>query len=372
MKPLLKTLIVAVALATIAAACSAGNATEAAPAATTTSTEPVTTSEVPTTAETTSTTSTSSTSTTTTTTLAAEVAPTINGLPGEDGTEDRRIVAVKIDNHPAARPQSGIEAADAVYEVLVEGGLTRFIGMFQQSDSDYVGPNRSGRPTDSTLMAPLGAAFQISGAQSWVQDIFKRDGVHVSYDTGATTWRMHHRVAPHNLYTSTLKIRDYADARGWPDEAPSPLFVYGNEPTEASSSADTITLDWSDHPSVVWKWDGEQYLRFNGTTPHEWVDDRASVDEAGQIATDTIVVIEGRKYTASDPAGKGSSVPAIHTVGTGDALVFYDGGMFEATWTRDSIDELIRIVDDEGNDVILPAGRIWINVFPDNRTVAWE
>src|SRR5665811_669409 len=184
MKLLSKTFVVAVALAAIAAGCSSNDSAD-----TTTSTlAATTTSETTTTIEATTTT----TSSTTTTTLVPGIAPTINGLPGEEGTEDRRVVAVKIDNHPLARPQSGIQDADAAYEVLVEGGLTRFIALFHQSDSDYVGPNLSGRPTDSTLMAPLGGVFQISGAQSWVQDIFKLDGIHVSYDTGATTWRMHH------------------------------------------------------------------------------------------------------------------------------------------------------------------------------------
>src|SRR5680860_1000202 len=152
------TLLVAVAL--LAAACSSGADDTTTTAAATSSTSEATTTTAPTT--------TTPTSTTTTTTLAPGIGPTINGLNAERDLYERRVVAVKIDNHPAARPQSGLQEADAVYEVLVEGGLTRFIAMFHQSDSEYVGPNRSGRPTDSGLMAPLGGPFQISGAQSWV------------------------------------------------------------------------------------------------------------------------------------------------------------------------------------------------------------
>jgi len=360
MKLLPKTLIAAIALATMAAACSSSDAAET---TTTVFTEMVTTSVA------TTTTTTTTSTTTTTTTLPPGVEPTINGLPGEDGTGDRRVVSVKIDNHPSARPQSGLEVADAAYEVLVEGGLTRFIAMFQQSDSEYVGPNRSGRPTDSGLMAALDGAFQISGAQSWVQRIFRSDGVHVVYDNGFTTYRMAHRSAPHNLYTSTPKIREYADDQGWPDEAPPALFVYGHEPTETVESAETITFDWSDQPDVVWTWDGEQYLRFNGTTPHEWVD---ADDNTGQVSFDMLVVITSDRYTARDPAGAGSSVPAIHTTGSGEALVFHSGGVFEATWERETVQDMIRVVDEDGDDVILPPGRVWISVFPDHRTITWE
>ncbi|MEA3502917.1 MAG: DUF3048 C-terminal domain-containing protein, partial [Actinomycetota bacterium] len=148
--------------------------------------------------------------------------------------------------------------------------------------------------------------------------------------------------------------------------------VYGYEPTETIEAAETITFDWSNQPNVVWTWDGAQYLRFNSTTPHEWVDDRPGVDEAGQVAFDVLVVIKGDQYTARDPAGKGSSVPAIHTTGSGEALVFHSGGMFDATWERETVQDMIRLVDGEGNDLILPPGRIWTNIFPDDRTVIWE
>lgn len=363
MKPSPKTLIVAVTLATVAVACSSGDTADS-----TTSTSAETTTTNPATTTTEPATTTTSTATTTTT-LAPGIEPTINGLPGDEGTGERRLVGVKIDNHPNARPQSGLEIADAAYEIPVEGGLTRFIALFQQSDSEYVGPNRSGRPTDSAIMRALGGPFQISGAQPWVQSIFRRDGTLVVYDNGVTTYRMGHRVAPHNLYTSTPAIRTFADERGWSDEAPTPLFVYGNEPTEATDAAETITFDWSDAPDVVWTWDGEQYLRFNGAEPHEWVD---ADDNTGQVSFATLVVIKSDRYIAKDPTGQGSSVPAMTTTGSGEALVFHSGGVFEAAWERETIEDMIRLVDDAGDDVVLPAGRVWINVFPDERTITWE
>lgn len=349
----------------IISACSSG----ADDTTTTTTTTIAPVASTSTTSEPTTTTEATTTTSTTTTTLAPGIDPTINGLPAEEDLYQRRVISVKIDNHPAARPQSGIQEADAAYEVLVEGGLTRFIAMFHQSDSEYVGPNRSGRPTDSSLMAALDGALQISGAQPWIQDIFRRDGVNVVYDNGVTTFRMPHRQAPHNLYATTPAIRDYADDRGWPDEAPPALFVYGNEPTEASEVAETIEFDWSDHPGVLWTWDGDQYLRFNGSTAHEWID---TDDETGQIAFDTLVVIKGKRYTASSSTGAGSSVPAIKTIGSGDALVFHSGRVLEATWERETIDDMIRVIDASGSDVILPPGRVWINIFPSTRTIAWE
>ena len=358
----LRILVLLAAVALVAAACSS----DTDDTTTTTAFEALSSTTTPATSTTATTTTTTST---TTTTLAAGIDPTINGLPAEEDSYERRVVAVKIDNHPAARPQSGLQDADAVYEVLVEGGLTRFIAMFHQTDNEFVGPNRSGRPTDAALMAPLDGAFQISGAQSWVRDIFRKADVNVVYDNGITTFRMPHRKAPHNLYTSTPAIREFSDDQGWPDEAPRALFNYGNEPTPTTETAETITFDWSTQPNVIWEWDGEQYLRFNKTTPHEWVDGDS---QSGQVVFDTLVVLKGDQYIASSPSGAGSSVPAVHTTGSGEALVFHSGGLFEATWERETVEDMIRVVDDEGNDVILPPGRVWINMYPDHRALIWE
>lgn len=315
-----------------------------------------------------------------------EVSDAINGLPAPPDVLDRRLVAVKVDNHPNARPQSGLEVADAVFEIPVEAGLTRFIALFHQSDLDYVGPNRSGRPTDSEIMSSLGESpFQISGAQPWVQSIFRSDGINVVYDNGATTFRQGVRPHPHNLFTSTPLIRDWADNVGWEDVAPGNLFAFG-DPTPGEATAVRIETPVSPQPAPRWEWDGEQYLRFHGDEPHEWVT-LAGYDEApgedsdgeevadaerGQVAFDTIVVMKMRRYTARPPSGSGTSVPAMETVGTGDALVFADGEVVSGTWERGSAEDGFTLVTADGEPLILEPARIWITLVPTSETVTWE
>lgn len=349
-----------VALSLLAAACSSASA-ETSTTATTEPADTTTTSSQPTT---------TTSRPTTTTEPPVEIPPTINGLPAEsDDLIERRAVAVKIDNHANARPQSGLEVADAVYEVLVEGGITRFIALFHQSDVDYVGPNRSGRPTDAELIRPLAVPFQISGAQPWVQQIFREKDLFMVYDNGTTTYRMRHRRAPHNLYSSTLLIRDWADEEGWPDEPPPPLFVYGEEPTELEGDASEITLQYSASFVGSWTWDAVTgtYLRFTEGQPHMWVD---ADDNEGQVAFDTIVVLTAERYSARGSSG--SSVPALHTIGQGDAMVFHHGGYLTGTWEREDDTEMIRIFTADGDEIVLPPGRVWVSVFPNDREVVWE
>ncbi len=315
-----------------------------------------------------------STTTTTTTTIPLPPSP-LNGMGVEDEAAlERRTIAVKIDNHWNARPQSGIEQADAMYELLVEGGLTRFIALFHHTDTEYLGPIRSGRPTDPTLVKYLDAPLQISGAQSWVVGVIVGYDVDLLGDNGNTTFRIGSRSAPHNLYGSTLLMRDEADRRGYTDTPPEkPIFDFG-EPTTGEPGATIVNLDWSSNPVVRWEWTGSEYNRFNGDKPHNWLsapEDGTEQTET-QISTDTLVVIEAVKYTASSSSGAGSSVPALDTVGDGTAYVFYDGLVVEGNWQRDSADERFELTLDDGTAITIPAGRLWISIFPSNQQVTWE
>lgn len=353
-------------LAVLAAGCSSGTEPGDAMTATTTTAPPPITTVAPTT-----TAAPKATTTTTTTPEPAFVAASgsINGLPAEADLIDRRVVAVKIDNHLLARPQFGLETADAVFEVLVESGLTRFIALFHQSDLEHVGPNRSGRVTDSKVIAALGGApFQISGAQSWVKDVYVADRVNVVYDTGATTFRSHNRPKPHNLFTSTVLLRSWADDRGWPDVNPGNLFAYG-EPTPGDAAATRIEISFSAAPPSTWVWDGEQYLRYHGSTPHEWVNQDG---DSGQVAFATLVVMKMLKYTAHDPAGSGTSLPTVRTVGRGEAFVFFNGEVVGGMWERGSIRDPFFLTTLDGVEIVLPPGRVWISLVPDNRTITWE
>ena len=358
------------ALVLAGAACSgsdAGTTTTDAPRVAAAAAPPATAAPTITTTSTTTTTTTTTTLPPTTTTTLPPPSSPLNGVPVDDpATLERRVVAVKIDNHPNARPQSGLLDADAIYELRVESGITRFIALFHAADSGYLGPVRSGRPTDPTLIKPVGDVFQISGAQPWVLSLIRSRGVNI-VDEGSTTFRIRGRSAPHNLYTDTQRIRDVADARGYADDPPAGLYQVGAWDPMPTEVAATITLGWASGNTVVWEWDGEHYLRTQQGRVHEWAD---ADGNRSQIAMDVLVVLEGRLYTAS--GNSGSSVPATDTVGSGTATVFAGGTVKTGTWQRDAIDEAFTLLDDAGEPLPVPPGKPWISVFPSGNTVSWE
>lgn len=299
----------------------------------------------------------------TTTILAGPLSP-LNGLPVEDpDLLARRVLAVKIDNHPDARPQSGIELADAVIELPVEG-ITRFIALFLQSDSDYLGPVRSGRPTDGALLNPLDATFVISGAQRWVQSLIREEDVNLIGEERPATFRIRQRRAPHNLYADTVLLRDLADERDYPNDPPPPLWAF-DELTADAEAADRVVIDFGNGSIVTWEWDQGRYLRSHGAKPSEWI---TKDGETGQIGADTLVLIFARRYIAAAPAG-GTNVPAMDTVGSGRVVVFAGGRVTEGRWQRDSSSEPFELTDEEGEVLAVPAGIPWISIVPEGNAV---
>src|ERR1035438_10429084 len=164
------------------------------------------------------TTTTSSASTTTTTAVTTTttkphvpVCP-LTGLAPRDGhVPQRAALAVKVENLPQARPQWGLEAADIVFEEPVEGGITRFIAVYQCHVVSRIEPVRSGRLVDVGILAPLGRIlFAYSGAIQPVVNAID-SGTSLLQDVGANRapgayYRDPTRVAPHNLATSTAAL----------------------------------------------------------------------------------------------------------------------------------------------------------------------
>jgi hypothetical protein len=318
-----------------------------------------------TTAPTTTTTpaSTTSSDATTTTSVSGETSQ-INGLPVEDPELlQRRLLAVKIDNHPDARPHSGIEEADAVIELMVEG-VTRFISMWQQSDAEYLGPMRSGRPTDQTLLAYFNEpSFAISGAQSWVQDMIRSVGIHLIGEVEPGTFRVRERRAPHNLFTNTILLREHADAQDYPDEPiEGPMWEFGPMRQDAEE-ASKVSFDFLGNP-VEWTWDqatGNWLRTLDG-------EESVTVTEEGeesQIGVPVMVALYVEQYTVGD-------LPASRTAGQGLAYVFAEGKVVQGTWQREEITDWFVLEDNDGEPILVPPGKVWISLVPNTTGIVVE
>lgn len=293
----------------------------------------------------------------------------LTGLEAADPAEPAgtRIVSVKIENSPAARPQSNLDKADVVYETLTEGGITRFNALFHSSAPDDLGPVRSARMADTEIVPQYGALFANSGANRGVIRALRSAGIenldHGS--TGSAYWRVRSRRAPHNLHVDIARIREVAAERGL--DTTQRLAGFAFSPAVDSTLATArITVPFSRANTVVWTYDAETnaYLRANNGAPH--------VDAvSGEQYAARNVVVMWAKTSATGPAGIGGATLEITLVGSNRATVFRDGVRIDCTWEATAnTPPVFRGAD--GQIVRLGPGVTWFQVISTDVDIVME
>jgi hypothetical protein len=306
----------------------------------------------------------------------AEGEPIIPGVPilgqeptcpltGEEAPSEkaasRPALAIKVENIDEARPQAGLLEADVIWEEEAEGGITRFIAVYQCQDAERVGPVRSARPVDPPILLQLRKPlFGYAGGVAKVeQEIAEAGVVDLNYIDAAEAYtRDPNRSAPHDLYTSTQALRREAGGRG---QAPDDLFSFAEDAPERKGTRPgrEIVADWSIATDVVWRYrpgDG-LYRRFHGEEAHV-------LEDGSQVAVENVVVmmVEREETRIVDPAG--NPVPNFGVVGKGQVVVFRDGRAIRGRWERPEEEELTRFVDRQGEDIALKPGTTWIMLYP--------
>jgi hypothetical protein len=205
----------------------------------------------------------------------------LTGLEAEDeGNLERRVLAVKIENSPEARPQAGLAEADVVYEQEAEGGITRFIVLYHCQDSDRIGPIRSGRPVDPVVLRQYGEPlFVHSGSVDAVTREVEDAGIEVincNFEE-ETCPRDDSREMPHDIFTSTDALRDFSDTQGTQPEA---VFTFDADEPEGGKRGREVHLNFSPVSDVFWRYRNNKdvYLRFHGEEPHR-------LEDGSQIGT---------------------------------------------------------------------------------------
>jgi hypothetical protein len=363
-----RTTAVALALAVIAACSSGGDAettTTTAESTTTTTTTATSTTTSTTVARTTTSTSTSTSTTTTTLPVVLRMPLTGEPVSSTDDVPARPALVVKIDNHPRARPQAGLNQADIVFEEIVEGTLTRFAAVFHAGDADPVGPIRSGRSQDVDMLGPLnGPVFAWSGGNAGVRNLI-RNSDFINLDAGFTPGyyrRSGRGGAPHNLYSSTAAL--WANVPVEAMKAPPAIFTY-LRPEETFTGEPATAIDVPmDGIRVRWEWDAEAgvYRRQQNGSSHE-------TEDSGQVVADNIVVM-GVEYHRS---AVDRNSPEAQTLGSGPVYVFADGLLRIGVWIHlDRLDPYGLVAGDDST-IALPPGRTFVELaYNSENFVTWQ
>jgi hypothetical protein len=292
---------------------------------------------------------------TTTTTAGPPVSP-LTGLPDPTGqSATRPALSIKIENTPEARPQTGLDMADVVYEEITEAGITRFLAIYNSTVPPVVGPVRSARIMDPDLFTPLGGIFVYSGAiQATISALNAAPGVNVIVDTGESStglFRDPTKIAPHNLYGHTAQLF----AKGGKPTPPPALFQYlptGVPFTGAPVTQFTVRYESIYAPTYTWDPPSGTWKRSIQGAPF--------MDTDGNQVAPQNVIVQFVGCCLSSPEGAN-----YITTGNGDAWVFSNGSLVQGKWSRTSTSQVIQYTDASGQPIRLTPGRTWVELMPE-------
>lgn len=307
-------------------------------------------------------TSTTSTSTTTTAAPTGDLWP-LTGLPIVEGTLTDPILAVKIDNSTVSRPQEGLDLADLVFDIPVEGGISRLLALYQSRVPSEIGPVRSVREVDPKLLSPFGAFFAYSGGDGRVVAAIRQVAIDVGDPALGTVAyrRAADRPAPYDLM-----LDPEAALVGAQSDVGTPSWLaFGEAPS--GDPAVTVEITSSNRHQVTYGYSATDggYLRFHGSQPHL----AASGEQI--IATNVIVLVVEELQTGRTDSS-GSPVPDYDVLGTGEAVVFRDGVALTGRWERGRLTDFFRFFDDAGQQISLAPGTTWIHLVPAGRAFDWR
>lgn len=293
----------------------------------------------------------------------AEPAPVPGTAVPEQGALPGAVLAA-IGNNPEGRPQSGLQAADLVYEVVAEGGITRLLAVFSSAPAEKVGPIRSVRPYLAEIVRAYDAPLAHSGASADGYAAMERLGVK-SLDeirkAGGAYWRSRDRTPPDNLYTSTDRLLSVAMEREWGLRRPALLptgTVEGGEP------AGGVTVTYADNRFyryvTEYRWEGGRYHKLvNG--------DAFRTEDGAPVAADNVVVL----LTDVTPTRDKLEHMVVRVRGEGEALFFTGGRVYAGRWRKAAPASPFEYLL-AGRPMLFAPGATWINIVGSRNEVAYE
>ena len=281
------------------------------------------------------------------------------GVSSEEENWGRPVLAT-INNHPQARPQSGISQADVVYEFLAEGNVTRYLALFQSELPEKIGPVRSARDYFIHMAKGMDAFYVAHGYSPDAKALLDKryvDNVNGMQYDGTLFRRSSDRKAPHNSYITGENVMAAMEKTNSEIELTKiPPFVFHDsvEDAKMGDSASLIVVRFSQSNDFIssFAYDAENGM-YNRT-----VNGKLTVDKEGDVPVNvTNVIVMEAAHKTIDNVGR----QAVDIESGGKAIIFQAGVAKEMEWKN--IDGFLVPVEN-GVPVKLVPGKTWIHVVP--------
>lgn len=297
------------------------------------------------------------------------VASPLTGLQVSPDLIKRPVTAIMIENSTDARPQSGLQDAGVVLEAIAEGGITRFMALFQDTRPQYIGPVRSLRPYYIDFADPFQASIvHVGGSPDALAQV--RNGNYRDLDQFFNAdyfSRINARPAPHNVYTSFGQLDKLNQSKGytsssyvsWLRKADKKLAVPTAKTIDFTISSDLFHTHY-DYDAAT-----NSYARSEGGAPH--MDLVSASDTTGvQLKPKVVIALVMNYSIAAD--GQHS---IYGDIGSGTAYIFQDGGVSVGQWDKATQGTQLSFKDSGGNPIRLNAGQTWISLVADDTQVTY-
>lgn len=290
--------------------------------------------------------------------------PAVHPLTGVEGQPAKRpALAVKIENTSAARPQTGLDQADVVWETIVEFQVSRFIAVFQSQVPKEIGPIRSVRPMDPLIVQPLQGLLAFSGGQRGIVAQARKSAQILSNDLGVDgMYRSSARPAPHNVYANPKTL--WKQANGSRDVPPGEQFVFARSADAATAAAQgkaatKLAFSLSSAAKPSWSWDAKSrtWLRSEGSTP-------AKAMSGKRLSAVNVVSIVARHPDSGYNAQGGAAVPTYKLVGHGKGMIATGGKTIAVEWKKASPGAPLQLFLPGGEPATLAPGNTWVELVP--------
>lgn len=280
----------------------------------------------------------------------------LTGNEVEKDLADRPILGVMIENSSEARPQTGLDSAGIVFETVAEGGITRYLALFQEDMPAEVGPVRSIRAYFLDWAMGFDASIaHVGGSADALAAVDERNANSLNQFRYPEPYhRVSSRAAPHNMYASTEGLRELQKDRRH-KKADFKEIPRSNDSPSAEPTATNIAINFSSaNFQAEFRYDKatNSYTRYLAGKPH------IDAETNQPITVKNVIVIKM-------PSAQ------INAEGEGEALVFKDGSVQTVSWELDDYKNRIKLIDSNDNEVSLNRGDSWFAVLPGGRTVTY-
>lgn len=284
----------------------------------------------------------------------------LTGVLVDPELNKRPVTAVMIENSVDARPQAGLKDAGVVFEAIAEGGITRFLALFQEAQPDHIGPVRSVRPYYLDWVAQFDAGIAHHGGSAEGLAKLRSLGLK-DLESGGGYRRVSNRFAPHNLYTDSASLDAIANSKGYTS---STFTSWPRKKEQASPTPTAKSIDFNIsrvlyNPHFDYDATTNSYKRSMNNQPHK--DEKSGEQIAPKVVIGLVI-----------NRSQSGIYSVYQTVGGGPVLIFQDGLVTKGTWSKAGIRDQMIFKDAAGEPLRLNPGQTWISLITSEGAAAYS